>query len=42
VLQILGEVDDRHPSRAELALEVVSVGKGGAKPREDVGQVTRL
>ena len=42
VLEVLGQVDDRHPSRAELALEVVAVGKGGPKPREDVGQVWRL
>ncbi len=42
VPQVLGEVDDSHPARAEFALEVVPVGKGGPKPREDVGQVTRL
>ena len=42
VLQVLGEVDHGHPSRAELALDVVPVGQGGPKPRKDVGQVIRL
>jgi hypothetical protein len=38
VLQILGEINDRHPPRAELALKVVPIAKGRPKPGEYVGQ----
>ena len=29
MLEVFGEVDRRHPTRAELALERVAVGEGG-------------
>ena len=35
VLQVLGEIDRGHAARAELALDAVAVGEGGAKPRGD-------
>jgi hypothetical protein len=36
VFEILGEVDRSHPARAQLALEVVPVAKGGPKLRENL------
>jgi len=39
VLQVLGEVDRRHPPAAELALDCVAVGEGGLQTIEQIGQV---
>ena len=41
VLHVLREVDCGHAPRAELALEAVTIGKGGPEPREGVGHVGR-
>ena len=35
VLEVLGEIDGGHAALAELALDAVAVGEGGAKPRGD-------
>jgi len=40
VLEILRLVDDRHPPRAEGALEVIPTGKGGLKRGRYFGQVS--
>ncbi len=38
MLQVLGEVDRRHPAPTELALDRVAVGEGGLQTSEQVGQ----
>jgi hypothetical protein len=35
VPKVLGQIDGGHAARAELALDAVAVGEGGAKPRGD-------
>ena len=39
VLQVLGQIHRGHPSRAEFALEAVSVGKGGGQALQGLSQV---
>jgi len=38
VLQVLGQVDGRHPPAAELALDRVTVGESGLQTSERIGQ----
>src|SRR2546422_9511632 len=38
VLQVLGEVDRRHPAAAELTLDSVALGEGSVRAGEEVGQ----
>jgi len=40
VLGILGEVDRRHPTATELALNRVAAGEGGLESVEDLLQVS--
>ena len=40
VLEVSGQVDHRHPTAAELALERVAVGQGGLEPLEGLWQRT--
>jgi hypothetical protein len=38
VLDVVGEVDRRHPPATELALDPVSIGQGGRESGEGTGQ----
>ena len=42
MLQILGEVDRRHATRPELALDPVAVGEGGREPGGDLAHRAKM